>query len=339
MRKLVVFCIVALGLNFGIVGQVNRPPAISQYMFNPLSSNPGYAGFYDMVIATNLFRSSMQTGANNYSNTFNVHSSLPIDNLGAGINIQYDKVGITTAANIDLSLSYKLAWGDNKLSFGAQGTYFNIKDNYSLLPYGYAENPNTSIHEDQFRPDGNTSITKPNFGLGVMYSGRKFFGGLSAPRLLQVTEELSNIYTVENNTVDTTRTSRFNPYYSFSLGTIISVKDMIEMKPSFMLKYVKETGMLLDLNYSILLKQTAWLGVSFRNAIQNPKDNGLRIFENLNSIALLGQLQLNDKFKAGVSYAIPLNKAKLNSGFHPFELMLNYNIAVFEEQGVHTFLY
>ena len=97
-------------------GQAQLPPAISQYMFNPMSSNPAYAGFYDMASISNLFRGQINSGYNMYTNTLNVHSSLPIDKMGAGLNIGYDQTGITSAINIDLALSYKLTFGANKLS-------------------------------------------------------------------------------------------------------------------------------------------------------------------------------------------------------------------------------
>ena len=115
------------------------------------------------------------------------------------------------------------------------------------------------------------------------------------------------------------------------------------MKPSFMLKYIQQTGMLLDINYSILYKQTLWVGLSLRNALQKPENTNLDILKRINSVAILGQLQLNDKFKAGVSYLIPMNPELFRSSKYgienPFELMISYNISVFEEQSIHTFLY
>lgn len=336
MRNLVFLFIVSLGLNLTILGQLHLPPSISQYMFNPMSSNPGYAGFYDMTIGSNLFRSQANNTEANFSNTLNVHTSLPLDNLGAGININYDRLGISTSLNIDLALSYKINFGDNKLSFGAQGTFFNAKNNFDRLKFG------SETHRDQFTPEGPNSFNKPNFGLGVMYSGRKFFGGISAPRLLTISQEVSNVYTVDNNTVESTRTSRFSPYYTVSAGTIIGAKDLLEMKPSFMLKYIESTGMLLDINYSVLFKQSIWAGVSVRNAIQAPEESGSRLLEKINSIGLMAQVQATDKIKAGFSYELPVNKEliRASNGYrNPFELMISYNIAVFEEQGVHTFLY
>ena len=59
---------------------------------------------------------------------------------------------------------------------------------------------------------------------------------------------------------DTTETSRFNPYYSVSFGTVIQVRDVVQMKPSFMLKYINDAGMLLDLNYSVLIREMIWTG-------------------------------------------------------------------------------
>ena len=327
--------ILVLIISFGLNAQVELPPSISQYMLNPLSTNPGYAGFYDMTTVSNLFRTGISSGQKNITNTFNLHSSLPVDNLGAGINVNYNKVGITTALNIDLSLSYKLTFGDNKLSFGVQGSLFNAKSNFSRLEFISDE------HEGLFTPENaNEGLTRPNFGAGVIYSGRKFFGGFSVPRIIALNQTFNISTAGEDGSEDFEST--YKPYFILTGGFVISPKHSIDIKPSFMTRYVEGRGLAIDLNTSILFKKVLWGGISLRNSLQNPEGKGLDITRAFNSIALIGQVQATEKIKVGLSYDLPLRSdiyRGLNGFRHPLEVVLNYNIATFEEQGIHTFLY
>jgi type IX secretion system PorP/SprF family membrane protein len=339
VKKLIILFSIIYTMVFGLKAQTQLPPAISQYMFNPMSSNPAYAGFYDMTSISNLFRGQIRTAnskMNLFTNTFNVHSSLPLDKMGAGLNVTYDQVGITSAFNLDLALSYKLTFGSNKLSLGAQGTFFSAKNNFDKLEYVDAG------YQQLYIPNDNSAINKPNFGLGLMYAGRKFFGGISVPRLFGIEENFQFV-----NVQDPTQTyqygTRYQPYYTASVGKIIHYKNILELKPSIMTKYVSKVGLLADVNFSVLYHQTFWFGLSVRNSVQNPdKASAKRIFTAFSSLGLMAQAQLTDRFKAGFSYDVILNTRTLVSqkiGKAPFEIMLNYNLAVFDEQGVHTFLF
>ena len=339
MRRLIILLSVFNCFIFKSLGQSQLPPAISQYMFNPMSSNPAYAGFYDMATGSNLFRGQIG-GVNDFklfTNTLNFHSSLPIDKMGAGVNITYDQAGITRVVNMDFALSYKLSFGPNKLSFGAQGTIFSGKNDFDLLQYKGGDDDQT--YRDLFIPTDQSAITKPNFGLGVIYSGRKFFGGVSIPRLFSIVEE--NQFVLSDTNTENYNT-RYQPYYTASFGKIIHLKDRFELKPSFMTKYVSQIGLLLDLNFSMLYNQTIWTGISIRNSIQNPEQDSKRVFSAFNTLGLMAQAQVSDKLKVGFSYDILLNLQTIKSQYGikaPFEIMASYNLAIFEEQGVHTFLF
>lgn len=341
MKKLFVSLIVLLSFQ-GSFSQVELPPAISQYMFNPMSSNPGYAGFYDMMIISNLFRTQIGEGFKTRTNTLNMNTSLPVDKMGAGINLNYDQIGITKSLNFDLSLSYKLQFGANKLSVGVQGSFYRLENAYDLLSYGKLGESDAFMNE--FIPDNNAPINSPNFGTGIIYKGRKFFGSFSVPRILTTTEELTSEFeNISDGTiVNSSRTARYKPYLTASLGTIIHASNALEVKPSFMLKRVKELGVLLDVNTSVLINKTIWVGASLRNSYQRPDETSISEINLLSSINLMGQLQINEKLKLGASYEFPVNTrtgTSLLLGRSPFEIMASYNIAVFDEQGVHTFLY
>ena len=336
MKKLITsFAFSLLAFTSGI-SQVELPPALSQYMFNPMSSNPGYAGFYDMMTISNLFRTQIAGGFQSRTNTLNMNTSLPVDRMGAGINLNYDQIGITKSINLDLALTYKLTFGANKLSVGVQGSLYRLENAYNLLEYG-----GSNSFEDEFTPDNNEPLNSPNFGVGLIYKGRKFFGGISMPRIMTTTQDLTSSYLVDGEDVTSTRVARYSPYLTASLGTIIHVSDLLEVKPSFMYKTVDGLGSLLDVNTSVLFNKVLWAGVSLRNSYQSPDETSVSSINLLTSVNLMAQYQINEKFKVGFSYELPVN-TKTGTALalrSPFEILASYNLAVFEEQGVHTFLY
>ena len=234
-----------------------------------------------------------------------------------------------------MALSYQLNFGSNKLSLGAQGSFYSSRTDFSKLDYVSEE------YRNLFEPITYDRLNKPNFGLGVMYAGRKFFGGVSVPRLFAI----SPGYTFkQDNTGNISNPigSRYQPYVTASLGKIFHYKDKMEIKPSFMVKHVNKVGVLMDLNISMLYKHIIWTGLSLRNSIQRPDADASRLLYSFNTLALMAQAQLSDRFKAGFSYDIVLVSQALRSqrGYKaPFEIMVNYNLAIFEEQGVHTFLF
>lgn len=338
MRKIFISLACVFTFFSSSFSQLELPPAITQYMFNPMSSNPAFAGFYDMMTVSNLFRTQPGSGFRSRTNTFNIHTSLPVDRMGAGLNINYDQIGITNSINIDLAFTYKLKFGPNKISVGVQGSLYRLENAYDLLDYGSAS------FKDEFIPDNNAPINSPNFGTGIIYKGRKFFGSFSVPRILTTTANLTSEFSTpdENTIVSSTRTARYKPYVTASFGTIIRANELLEVKPSFMVKHVQELGVLVDINTSVLVNKTIWLGTSLRNSYQRPDETSLSEVNLLSSINIMSQLQVNEKLKLGASYEFLLNTktgGALLVGRAPIEIMASYNLAVFEEQGVHTFLY
>ena len=64
-------------------------------MFTPMVLNPAYAGFHDMVSATGSYREQWRKMEGGPQTTlFNIHSSLPMDKMGAGLTIVRDAFGI-----------------------------------------------------------------------------------------------------------------------------------------------------------------------------------------------------------------------------------------------------
>lgn len=310
--KKIVFIFVSLCLMIPAFSQQN--PLSGQYMFTPMVLNPAYAGFHDMVSTTASYRQQwrkMQGGPE--TSLLNVHSSLPIDKMGAGLTIIRDAFGIQHNTEVTLAGSYKIKMEHNTFAFGLQGGFVN----YSLR---YDELLQKDLSDDLFNGGINQNLIRPNFGFGAMYLTKRYFVGLSVPRIL------------ETNSV--TGHSMYLRHYYGMLGYIINLRQ-IKIKPSILIKAYEQNGSIngrnisIDLNASILLYNKLWAGVSLRD---------------VSDFAVMAQLQLSRYLKVGYSFEIPFNEQIRKAGggslqIPTHELMLNVNLKVLDVQAVQGFLF
>lgn len=290
-------------------------PVYSQYMFNPAIMNPAYAGIYDMASATGVYRNQflgLNSGGKPETMTFNAHSSLPLDKMGAGITLIRDKVGINTTTSVELLYSYRLILGENRLSFGMNVGF----DNYVSDP-SQGLNPK-SDNDPLYNPD-KVSSWNPAFGFGAMYLAENYFVGVSTPSLVK--QEISS-----NGVTNKLQ----NRHFYATGGYIIKLANELVIKPSVLVRYVSGT-VSMDLNGSILMYQNLWAGVSIRNAAE--------------VVVLMAQLQATDALKLGVSMDLASGTIKEIAGgggvFRPvaYEFMANINFPLLEAHAIQTTLY
>lgn len=302
-----------------LTANAQQEPIYSQYMFNPTIINPAYCGIYDMVSATAFHRKQFLglDAGEPQTYSFNAHSSLPLDKMGAGISFSRDLIGINITHKFEILYSYSLDLGNDKISIG-MSSGFNQ----------FITDPNNQIvantESDPYFISSRISSTKPGFGIGAMYLAEKFFVGISVPSMFNRTIQEGE------NTFKTVNRHTF-----VSAGYIIEPSTDIKIKPSFLIRHVAGSPVTYDINCSVLLWQNLWTGLSFRK---------------LNTIVLMGQMQITDALKAGVSLDFAGSQGgivKEVAGFRvgditgvtALELMVNYNFGLFGSQAVQTTVY
>ncbi len=319
---------------FLLVGNVfgQQDPLTSQYMFTPMVINPSYAGFHDMVSATMSARSQWMGIGDGAPTTgiFNVHSSLPIDKMGAGLTISNDQFGVQNNIEVSLAGSYQIRMEHTTFSLGLQGGFVNYSVDYSSINTGDSTSTIIDPTDPAFNGFQADNIFQPNFGFGAMYLTKHYFVGLSVPRLL------------ENNNV-TGHSMYLRHYYGFA-GYILDLR-YIKIKPSVLLKALapKNNGedaeddsniptyYSVDFNLSALIFNKIWVGLSARN---------------LSDLALMGQLQLSRYLKVGYAFEVPYNEAIRKAGGKGYvnqipthEVMVNVNFKLLDVQAVQGFLF
>jgi type IX secretion system PorP/SprF family membrane protein len=286
----------------GVQAMAQQDALYSQYMQNPLTINPAYTGIYNMFSATAISRwqwVGMQGAPQ--TNILTAHSAIANNKLGVGGIVLNDRFGVSSNTEFHGTVAYKLRLSDNEeevLSFGMQAGVINYNFNYADLRQKDPDDPNFA--------NTRLSATQPNFGAGVFYKNEKWYAGLSVPKLL-------------NSTFDDGQTAGtdYRRHFFLTGGYLIDLTS-VQVKPSFLLKYVQGAPVSVDANLSVLLKDILWLGASFRY---------------LNSAVFMAQVQITDMLRLGYALDIPATSViKTSYGSH--ELMLNIDLKLLKSHDI-----
>ena len=284
MRKsVIVFCIL---LMTGITNlSAQQDPQFTQYMFNPLFFNPGFAG----VEGASKFTLAHRTQWTGYQPTFgnnsggaptttNINFSTPIYKFqsGFGGSITNDNLGPLNNLGVHAAFAYHLNVKDKKLSLGV--SLGVISQSIDFDQYLWAD------PDDPFRLAGKESQIRPDLGLGVYYQAEKYFAGVSISHLIETQfdfglDDLRNglensvyltggyHYSVSYNLVVTPSIlikSDFNTY-SFDVSAIATYNDKMWGGISFR----QSEAAIIILGYSLLKDNSLKFGYSFDYIIQN----------------------------------------------------------------------
>ena len=168
MKKILFIVMLLLaGISSRLSAQQNI--VYSQYIYNGLLINPAYAGSHVQLSATLSYRNQWvnfegapQTAA------FGVHTAVNKSKVGVGLLATSDKIGSYTNTGIFAAYAYRIQ--DRRggvFSMGLQGGIHNFKADYTALKLKAGQDP---------KFNGTISELKPNFGGGIFYYNKKFFG-------------------------------------------------------------------------------------------------------------------------------------------------------------------
>ncbi|MHB8261207.1 MAG: PorP/SprF family type IX secretion system membrane protein [Bacteroidia bacterium] len=287
MKKIKHILLLIVSLTNCIIGSycfAQHDNLYSQYMFNGLLINPAYAGSNDMLNATAVNRNQWVgfDGAPRTS-TFSLHTPLKNKSLNVGLMFINDQYGITTQNVINGVFAYRIFLKKSSLSFGLQAGVNLIKNNWNTIQ---TTTPGDVVFTNQY-----SQQNIPQTGFGIYYKAQKFYMGISAPELLAIGLS-SNVY----------KSALLTTGYLFNLS------ENIKLKPSVLVKYIKNSPVEVDLNANIYFKALG-IGYSYRT-------NDAMVF--------LLTCNINKQFSVGYSYDYTTSKLKtFVKGSH--EIMLSYN--------------
>lgn len=270
---------------------------MSQYMFSGLFINPAYSGTHPYAEATGLYRTQW-TGFDGApsTQTFGVEGPIANEIMGLGLTFIHDRLGDTRQTEVFANWSYHLfldSDGKNRLSFGLRAGFADYTAKLS----------ETFVFEEGdpvFMEDVGHEFV-PKFGAGIYFYSRRWYAGFSIPTLYAADDGVRfNINDVGDR--------YFEPHSYLTAGYVFDVNANLQVKPSFLVRYVSDAPVQADINCNLLIKNTFWIGASYRTGD-----------------AIVGILEYNigNDLRAGYAYDFATTAiGDYSSGSHEF--MLSY---------------
>jgi type IX secretion system PorP/SprF family membrane protein len=283
-----------------IIVRAQQDPMYTQYMFNTLAVNPGYAGSRGALNITGLNRAQwVGIDGAPVTQTFFAHTPLFSKKIGVGLSVINDKIGPIRQTMIFGDYSYTIKITENsKLAMGLK---------FGLNMYKTTFN---DVSVNQSNDDAFTDLPikpQPNFGFGLYYYSDQYYFGISTPKLLQPKMEQQLDYSK----------IMVKRHFFIIGGYVWSINEQLKFKPTTLIKMTSGAPVSLDLNANMLFRDKLWVGV------------GYRFGDSFNATM---ELQLTNQLKVGYSYDYTISQlTKYNHGSHEF--MISYDF-VFKKDKI-----
>lgn len=276
-------------------GKAQQDPMYTQYMHNPLTVNPAYAGSTDMLSAMFLAREQW-VGFDGAPKSRTLTMNVPVSryNIGAGFAFINDELGPVKQNSFFGDIAYHLRFGERAtLAMGIKGGFDMIQIDLMNLDLDQG-------NDDTFAQNFSEELII-NFGVGLYYYTDRFYFGASIPRMLR------NSY--DNDGINTTSLGYKERHYFVTTGALFDLNEYVKLKPSVLSKIVWNAPLSVDLSANFIFNDRLWLGA------------GYRIEDSMN---FLVHYQLTDQLRVG--YAFDLTESELrrySNGTH--EIMVGFD--------------
>ncbi|MFM7430707.1 MAG: type IX secretion system membrane protein PorP/SprF [Flammeovirgaceae bacterium] len=300
MKKLLLYFIFCVGFVAPLLAQ--QDPQFTNYMFNTLYFNPGFAGVEGVTKLTAIHRSQWlgytpTFGGGEAPTTQIISMTTPIFKLNSGFGayIINDRLGAQNNLEAQATYAYHLGIKNSKLSFGLRAGIYSQTINFDLYK---PVDPNDKL----LYKKGSESQIRPDLALGIFWRKEKYYVGLSFNHLTQSTFDFG---LSQRNALQTH--VYLTGGYFYEVNFDLKFQFMTLISSDFSQTTVNVGGI-------AYFKDTMWGGLSFRSSEA--------------AILMLGYSLLKDKsLKIGyaLDYVIQDQAAKRPTSH---ELMLTYELPV-----------
>ncbi|MFK7933599.1 MAG: type IX secretion system membrane protein PorP/SprF [Saprospiraceae bacterium] len=278
--KQIIIGLLLLGTMWQLSAQ--STPQYTQFFFNKLFFNPGYAGSKD-VLAVNAHYRHQWEGVDGAPRTGTVTAHMPFfhNRCGIGLSVTNDRIALLESNSLRLSYAYRIPIKANRstLSIGLQGVFQQDRFNWNRAQVLEVQ--------DGVIPFGQQQGGKGDFGLGLYYASDRYYLGVSMPQFFD-DGGLKALFQFED--INQART-----YYAMS-GLAIPLSDKFVLKPAILAAFNPNAPLSIDLNLSVLMLNTIWIGATLRTGAGH------------DSVDAVFQYQLNKQWRAGIAYDLTLSE-------------------------------
>ena len=153
---------------------------------------------------------------------------------------------------------------------------------------------------------------QPNAGLGLYLYSDKYYFGASVPKLIQT--ELNGDQSTYGSISD------LKQHFFLMGGYVFDLNKDVKFKPSLITKIVNGAPPSTDVTAQFLLKDTYWLGATYRLG---------------DAVAFIGNIKLNKQLMIGYSYDFTVSALNnYNNGSH--EIIISYDFDGFLKNKVKS---
>jgi type IX secretion system PorP/SprF family membrane protein len=292
MNKKILKLFLLLLIPVSLKGQLT--PITGQYVLNPLSINPGYAGNRGALNFTAFYRKQW-AGITGSPETMSFLADAPVlDNkVGLGFILVNDKIGVTKETQLLTNYSYKIEIKDGTLSFGLGAGLITTNTKWSDL---IVNDPG-----DEYYLVDSKIFVVPHFNFGTYFIYNNYFAGFSIPKLLGYKFNFDrNKYSLIVNPGEYS--------YLFNTGYTFKISSKLKFFPSTLVTLSTGKKVLYDINTNFSYIDRLWAGLSYRNN---------------RSMAGLLQFAVNNQLSVAYTYDFDLGQlGRYSNGSH--EIMLRY---------------
>lgn len=290
--KLIINTLLLLLLPVWLFAQLT--PVTNQYVLNPLTINPAFAGNRGVLNVAAFYRKQW-VGITGAPKTMTLLFDAPVNNdkIGLGLIITNDKIGVTKETSVNTNYAYKINMGDGILSLGLGAGIVATNTAWSDLTV-------LDPGDDYYLINSRVFVV-PDFRFGAYYTARDFFAAVSIPKLLGYRFDFDkNKYSLK---VDPGQY-----YYLINSGYLIEIYPNLKFFPSTLITFSPGEKVLLDLNAHFNIADRLWLGATYRNK---------------RAIAALVQFAINPQLRFAYTYDFDFGQlGRFSNGSH--EIMLRY---------------
>ncbi|SDZ89765.1 PorP/SprF family type IX secretion system membrane protein [Psychroflexus halocasei] len=255
--------------NHGNIAFAQQDPNFTQYMYNTMSINPAYAGSRDVLSATILHRSQwLGFDDGPQTQTLTAHSPLKKENMGLGLSVVHDKIGIASDTYINGVYSYSIDVSRfSKITFGLNAGINMLNVDFNKL--------NIEDNTDPIFQNNIDNKLSPQFGLGILLNNDQYYVGISSPALL-ATDHFEG-------SSDSKAEIRDRVHYYLTSGVVLDLSNTVRFKPSILIRHVSGSPLMAELSTNFLFNNKFTVGAAYR---YDSAFSGLFAFQASDSILL-----------------------------------------------------
>ncbi|GAB3808408.1 type IX secretion system membrane protein PorP/SprF [Spirosoma humi] len=216
--------------------QAQKEVLYSQYLLNPLSINPAYAGSRESFhLSAFLRRKWISVRYAPVTQSVSADGAIANGRIGLGFQALNDRMGLFATTGVYGSVAYRFNMPAlAKLSIGVQGGV-NVVPIYDVTTAASINRAVASV------------------GVGVYYQSDRFFAGISAPELGGQITDITGRYTYKS----------VRPIM-FQAGAPIEVGETTVLIPSILVSKIADRPLGVDVNLRVWFDEEVGLGLSYR---------------------------------------------------------------------------